>query len=140
MISKTIIVRKFSTLLTIALLISGLSNVSRAQSGGDASFAFLNLPASARIAAMGGNSLAINDNDLSLALNNPSLISNWVHNDISLSFVDYYNSINYGFAQYGRSFEKLGEFRRDRYNISIMERFRERPLKDYSLMNFLLAI
>ncbi|HML84237.1 MAG TPA: hypothetical protein PKE52_03665 [Bacteroidales bacterium] len=33
-----------------------------------------------------------------------------MHNDISLSFVDYYNSINYGFAQYGRSFEKLGSF------------------------------
>ncbi|HML84238.1 MAG TPA: hypothetical protein PKE52_03670 [Bacteroidales bacterium] len=58
--------RKFSTLIIIALLISGLSNKSMAQSGGDASFAFLNLPASARIAALGGNSLAINDKDLSL--------------------------------------------------------------------------
>ncbi len=110
MISNTTIVRKFSTLIFIALLISGLFNKSMAQSGGDASFAFLNLPASARIAALGGNSLAINDKDLSLTLNNPSLIASWVHNDISLSFVDYYNSINYGLAQYGRSFEKLGSF------------------------------
>jgi len=81
-----------------------------AQKGGTQAFSFLNLPNSARVAALGYNFLAIDDNDLSLGLNNPSLINPEMHNDISLNFVDNYADISYGFVTYSRTYEKFGSF------------------------------
>lgn len=81
-----------------------------AQSGGKATYKFLSLPNSARIAALGGNFLTIHDNDLSLALANPSLITPQMRHSLSLNFVDYYAGINYGFASYGFNSAKLGSF------------------------------
>lgn len=82
----------------------------QAQKGGMSTYEFLNLPNSARIASMGGDYLAIYDNDITLSLANPSLITGDMHNNLGFSFVDYYTDINYGYAQYGRSFEKIGTF------------------------------
>lgn len=80
------------------------------QIGGNGVYKFLNLPNSARISSMGGNSLAIYDDDITLTLANPSLINEKMHNQLGLSFVDYFTDINYGFAQYSRTFDKLGSF------------------------------
>ncbi|HRY98308.1 MAG TPA: type IX secretion system protein PorQ [Bacteroidales bacterium] len=82
----------------------------QAQTGGNSTFAFLNLVNSARVGAMGGHFLAIDDNDPSLAVYNPSLISPQIHNHLALSFVDYYSDINYGFASYSRTVERYGSF------------------------------
>jgi hypothetical protein len=81
-----------------------------AQVGGKGTYQFLNLPNSARIAALGGNFLVINDDDITLTLANPSLINENMHNQLGLSFVEYFSDINYGFAQYSRTFEKAGSF------------------------------
>jgi hypothetical protein len=91
------------------LLVSGSFHLY-AQIGGSYTFAFLDLPNSARIAALGGNVNAIKDNDISLALVNPSLITAKMHNQVALSFVDYFSDINYGFASYARNFKKVGMF------------------------------
>lgn len=50
------------------------------------------------------------DNDIMLTLANPSLINAGVNNQLGISFVDYYTDINYGYAQYGSDFEKVGSF------------------------------
>jgi hypothetical protein len=81
-----------------------------AQVGGKGTYQFLNLPNSARIAALGGNFLTINDDDITLTLANPSLINENMHNQLGFSFVDYYTDVNYGFAQYSRTWEKAGSF------------------------------
>lgn len=81
-----------------------------AQIGGKGTYQFLNLPNSARVASMGGNFLVINDDDITLTLANPSLINENMHNQLGFSFVDYFTGINYGFAQYSRTFEKIGSF------------------------------
>ena len=80
------------------------------QSESGTSYAFLNLPFSARNIAMGGNFSSIYDHDIGLALDNPSLISDDMHNQIQFNFVDYFADINYGSVSYGRKFEKLGTF------------------------------
>ena len=81
-----------------------------AQIGGKGTYQFLNLPNSARVAALGGNFLAINDDDITLTLANPSLINENMNNQLGFSFVDYFTDINYGFAQYSRTFTKAGSF------------------------------
>ena len=100
-------IRIYTILLIIVILFNKPVN---AQIGGDNTYEFLNLTSSARIAALGGNVLSIKDNDINLALPNPSLITPEMHNNLSLSFVDYYTDVNYGFALYSRSFKQLGSF------------------------------
>ncbi|MCD6091946.1 MAG: type IX secretion system protein PorQ [Bacteroidales bacterium] len=85
-----------------------LFGFSQSESG--TTYAFLNLPFSARSIAMGGTFLSVYDNDISLALSNPSLISSEMHNQLELNFVDYFSDINYGSVSYGRTIEKLGAF------------------------------
>ncbi len=101
--------KKYSLILLITFVLFSLSDL-KSQVGGDAVYQFLNMPNSARIASMGGDFLAIDDDDIMLALANPSLISDKMNNSLGLSFVDYYTDINYGYAQYGRTFDKAGSF------------------------------
>jgi hypothetical protein len=81
-----------------------------AQTGGGGVFSFLNNNASARIAALGGKMLAIDDNDLSIVLMNPSLINSEMNNTIALNYTDFYTDIKSGFAAYSHTFEKAGSF------------------------------
>ena len=80
------------------------------QIGGYSTYDFLTLTSSARVAGMGGDFLAIRDNDMTLTLTNPSLISPDMHNNLAFNFVNYFKDINYGYFQYSRTFEKAGSF------------------------------
>lgn len=92
----------------LILLFLPLIGISQSESG--TTYAFLNLPFSARTIAMGGNFLSIYDHDISLALDNPSLISDQMNKQLQLNFVDYFADINYGSVSYGHTNEKLGTF------------------------------
>jgi hypothetical protein len=99
--------------LLVPLLFFTLSSVVTdlfGQTGGDNTFEFLNLPNSARIASIGDNYLAAKDKDLTLTLTNPSLITSDMSNFLSFSFVDYFSDINYGYAMYSHSFNRIGNF------------------------------
>jgi len=109
-LSYSSLVKKHLHSLILLLLIIIFHPVAHAQIGGNATYKFLSLPATPRIAAMGGDFLAIKDNDINLALSNPSLISWEMNNQLGLNFVDYFADINYGTVSYGRNFEKFGNF------------------------------
>jgi hypothetical protein len=96
------------TLLCFILLI--FNTGINAQIGGDNTVEFLNLPSSARIVAMGGDFLTINDDDITIVTTNPSLISPAMHNHLGLEYVDFFAGGNFGVASYGRHFNKLGSF------------------------------
>ncbi|MFO8129820.1 MAG: type IX secretion system protein PorQ [Bacteroidales bacterium] len=98
----------FTLLFALILSLNGIN--LKAQIGGDNTYEFLNLSNSARVASLGGNFLAVYDGDITLAVNNPSLISPQMHNHLGLSFVNYFSGINYGFANYSRTYERLGSF------------------------------
>ena len=83
---------------------------SFAQIGGNSTFDFLDRTNSARVASLGGNILAINDNDISLALTNPSLINAEMNNTLALDFVTLNTAYSYGDIMYSRSFSKVGNF------------------------------
>ena len=90
----------------------GLFSIStlNAQTGGSSSFATLDLPLSARSAAIGGNCMAINDNDINLAVWNPSMLSSKMHTQFSFSIADYMSDIKYGYAGFAYHFKKVGTF------------------------------
>lgn len=99
--------RKLLFSISIALL---TVNSVNAQIGGSAVFTSLNLPLSARSAALGGKAVAIYDNDLNLATWNPSLLNSTMHSQLALSFSDYLADIRYGYAGFAWNFDKVGTF------------------------------
>ncbi len=99
--------KKYLFLLSIGLI---TSLFSYAQIGGRYAYTFLEKPVSARIAALGNNQAAINDNDINIGFVNPSFITPAMHNAMALSYVNFFSGINYGLAQYSHTFNKAGSF------------------------------
>ena len=81
-----------------------------AQTGGNNTYEFLNLPWGARMAALGSNFVAAKDDDLTMAIVNPSIIDDKLHHKLALTFVDYFGDANYGMAAYSHTFKKVGSF------------------------------
>lgn len=77
-----------------------------AQTGGNNTYEFLNLSNPARVASLGGTLISVKDNDLNLSFQNPSLLDSTMHNTLSLSYVDYFTDIKYGYAAYSRTYKK----------------------------------
>ena len=69
--SDTRMTNRSQFLLCSALLLGG---AAQAQLGGSTVFRILDIPSSARIAALGGSPVAVLDNDLNLGLFNPALL------------------------------------------------------------------
>lgn len=81
-----------------------------AQTGGKSTYTFLGMAKPARIAALGSNIATIRDNDLSLTVSNPSLITASMRNNLSLSYNQVIAGTRFGFASYGLDIAKLGSF------------------------------
>lgn len=95
-------------ILSIVFIV--LTSISFAQNGGNNTYEFLNVPVSARVGALGGSVIAIKDADPNLALNNPSLLTPEMNSMVSLTYMNYFADINYGFISYTKDFNKLGTF------------------------------
>lgn len=95
--------------------------LSEAQTGGRAVFSFLNLTPPARIAALGGNSIATRDDDITLASQNPALLSKSMDQQVSLSYVGYVDGIRYGNVMAGKHLDKWGTFAFNFHYISYGE-------------------
>ena len=81
------------------------------QIGGESTYDFLTLTNSARMAALGGNQIAINDSsDLNISYNNPSLLKPDMKNMLTMNYVGYFAGINYGYAAYSFGTPLPGNF------------------------------
>ncbi|MGD9930515.1 MAG: type IX secretion system protein PorQ [Mangrovibacterium sp.] len=82
---------------------------ANAQIGGESTYEFLNLVNSARMAALGGNQIALNDStDLNVAYNNPALLAPTMHNKLLMNYVAYFSGINYGYAAFAHDLKEKG--------------------------------
>jgi len=99
-------IRKSSLLLIFIFL--GI--ISSAQIGGTYTYSFLDLVNSARVASMGGNINAINDNDLNLVCHNPALLTSEMNQSLVLNYVNYFTDVNYGYVSYAKEFKNYGMF------------------------------
>lgn len=96
---------KFNKLFLIIFLSTTLFSAF-SQLGGNYTYTFLNAPFSSRSAALGGGILPMMDKDVTLAINNPSLINEAMHNHFNMSYINYLADINFGSIAYAR---KLNE-------------------------------
>jgi len=94
----------------LAFLFLLLTQCVYCQIGGNNTFEFLNVPVSARVGALGGSVIAVKDDDPNLALDNPSLLTPTMDGALSLTYLNYFADINYGFVSYAKDFKKAGTF------------------------------
>lgn len=100
-------VKKVVIILSALLL---LHFFSPAQTGGNNTYEFLNLCMPARVIALGGTLISVKDNDINLSFQNPSLLDSVMHNYLSMSYVDYFADIKYGYVGYARQIHNIGNF------------------------------
>ena len=96
--------------IILLFIVFSLSFPFFGQIGGNATYDFLNLTNSARVAALGGENISIQDSDLNFVYHNPALLNSAMSENIVINYVNYFADINYGYAAYAHSFNKAGIF------------------------------
>ena len=81
-----------------------------AQLGGESVYSFLEITNSARVTALGGENVSLTDGDLNLAYHNPALLSPVMDQHLTLSYINFYSDINYGYAAYAVEKPGIGTF------------------------------
>ncbi|MDW8466637.1 MAG: hypothetical protein RML35_10865 [Chloroherpetonaceae bacterium] len=89
------------TLLCFTLTATGLGQTTV--------YDFLRLDRSARIAALGGNSVSL-AGDIASFFQNPAVLDSSTHKQASFSFQKHVLDINSGFVAYGRTLPGIGQF------------------------------
>lgn len=96
--------RIFSTLLCLISLSCGVFS----QVAGERGYAFLSLPVSPHAAALGGDNISVIDDDLTLAMHNPALLSSVSNRTLSLGYMNYMEGINSAHAAYSQILGERG--------------------------------
>lgn len=95
-----------NTLLIAGIMLGG--TCAQAQiTGGQFAFEFLRLSNSPHVSALGGISVANPDNDISLAVQNPSLMRAGLHNQLQLNYNGLYAGISSSNLNYGYHSQKI---------------------------------
>ncbi len=79
-----------------------------AQIGGKYAFESSSLPTNARLTALGGSLISIQDDDIALALINPSLHNARASNQLSINHNFHFAGISFGNVTYGTTLDSLG--------------------------------
>ena len=92
------------------LLISlfSFSLIIHAQIGGTKSYRFLDIPMTARAAALGGNSMGIYGDDINLVFSNPSSLNASMSKKMALNYCNYVGDLNFGYLAYAQDLKKYG--------------------------------
>jgi len=91
------------------LLLPAFAFLARAQESGTV-FNFLNLPVSSHSTALGGKNISLIEDDISLALQNPALLTGVSDKTIGFSFMTYMQGCNTGAAAYGQQVGTRGNW------------------------------
>ncbi|WP_162052874.1 type IX secretion system protein PorQ [Pontibacter pamirensis] len=95
-------------LLVVLLLAFALT--AQAQVGGQRGFSFLELPGSAKQAALGGVNVTAGAHDVNMVAANPALLNKEMDNQLSLSYAGYLADIRQSNVAYAFNSEKYGRW------------------------------
>lgn len=98
---------KFRQIIYISLFLLCIVQPLRAQieGAGSSVFHFLNLPASSRLNALGGENVAIADDDISMSFVNPALLTANTDKVLQLNYAYYLAGTMFGSAMYGHNYK-----------------------------------
>lgn len=92
----------------LCLLLFFVHMVANAQTlGGGSVFSFLKLPAAPQLTALGGVNTSQPSNDIGLAFNNPSLLTDQMHTQFTAVFNNYYSGVHVYHAAMGYHLNKF---------------------------------
>ena len=95
-------------LATLLVLLSTISGSLQAQvTGGRQAFAFLDLPASARLTSLGGYLISARDQDISLGAVNPALLNAAMHQQLSFNHNFHIGGTGQDYLAYGYHIQPL---------------------------------
>lgn len=101
--------KQVSKVLCCCLIIyAGIAQESYGQVGGEHGFGFLQVPTTARVAALGGVNITSQDKDVNMFLANPALLSPELHKHASINYMAYLAGIKYSSLTYAHHWEKAG--------------------------------
>lgn len=89
--------------LLLCLIIT-LPLSAQIKGAGSGVFHFLNLPASSRLNALGGENVSISDDDISMAFINPALLTAHTDKVLQLNYAYYLAGTMFGSAMYGHNY------------------------------------
>ena len=92
--------------ILLALLIAILPVSAQIKGAGGSVFHFLNLPASARLNALGGENVSISDDDISMAFINPALLTAHTDKVLQLNYAYYLAGTMFGSVMYGHNYKE----------------------------------
>lgn len=78
------------------------------QIGGSASYRFLDLPMTARAAALGGSNMSVWGDDINLVHSNPALLNSTMSKQIAFNYSNFVGDLNFGYLGYGHHLNKYG--------------------------------
>ncbi len=96
---------RFWSMRIFAFILTVIPLALLGQTGGDHTFALLDLPYSARAAALGTDFITVKDQDLNLAISNPSLYNSKMNKHVGFNQALLAGGVNYGMVTYARSFK-----------------------------------
>jgi hypothetical protein len=99
-------IRRSFLILLLLLAPCSLLRTSAQESG--SVFNFLNLPVSAHSSALGGKSISLVEDDISLAMQNPAMLINVSDKTVGFSFMNYMQGCNTGAAAYSQQVGAYG--------------------------------
>jgi hypothetical protein len=82
----------------------------QAQVNSGQTYKFLNLPTSARSAAMGGSFISSGSSDLNLVADNPAVLDSTMDKFATISYINYLSDINLGYVAYSKYYQGVGTF------------------------------
>lgn len=77
---------------------------AQTKSAGSSVYSFLSLPYSSRLCALGGDNVAIQDGEISMAMQNPALLCGATDKVLELNYANYTQGTNLGSALFGYNF------------------------------------
>ncbi|MCQ2311549.1 MAG: type IX secretion system protein PorQ [Paludibacteraceae bacterium] len=77
---------------------------AQTKANGSSVYSFLSLPYSSRLCALGGDNVAIQDGEISMAMQNPALLCNGTDKILELNYAHYMQGTNLGSALFGWNF------------------------------------
>lgn len=92
--------------ILLALVTLNLPMEAQIKGAGSSVFHFLNLPASSRLNALGGENVSIADDDISMAFANPALLTAHTDKVLQLNYAYYLAGTMFGSAMYGHNYKE----------------------------------
>jgi len=94
---------------TLLIILFGTFSLSLlSQIGGTKTYRFLDIPMTARAAALGGNNMSVWGDDVNLVYSNPALLNASMSKQLALNYCNFVGDLNFGYLGYAHDLKKYG--------------------------------